>query len=252
MMGCEALHCVCVHTGGYLSEEYPKRLVSMVRRNYSGDLRFTCFADRPLELPGWVDVVDVSSWGLKGTHPKLRLFDKTVLDTPHLVLDTTVVVLKPLEPLIEIMQSSSAPLVLQRDWFYDCLNGSVRSCRPSDETDQIWRSYEAGEKFDTAPGKWERHYGEQDFIWGALKKVNLLDEVEWIPEGMVASFKGIRRAKARSAAEQLERAIILKFHGEPKQHQILAPGYTWGCIRRWPFRPWVWGYLKSRVRECWR
>jgi hypothetical protein len=73
---------------------------------------------------------------------------------------------------------------------------------------------------------------------------------------MVASYKQLRKRAARDRTGARRRAggaVILKFHGAPKPHEVLAP---WrnppATVLRHPHPPRLWRYLADEIETHWR
>jgi hypothetical protein len=244
-----AVYCLCV--GESYPDRYVERLHSMLLRHLGEPFHLTCWTDRPRDVPAAVRQVDVSSWGLSGWFCKLRLFDPAVVSEPELLyLDVTQVLKGSLAPLLRYARSSGKSLVAVNDWYYPCINSCCMYVRPDGNTRRIWQAWVEGRRYDT----W--HAGDQDFIHAAAEDMGISGRVGCFPEGMVESYKRLRRLRRTSpgeAARALDGAAILKFHGEPKMHDLEG---TWDAVRlgmRKPFRFLrEWNYLRREIRAWWR
>ena len=212
-------------TGDAYGPEYLERFVSMLRRHLHEPYRLECFTDRPDAMPEGVTGRDVRGWGLDGYFNKLRLFDRaTVGDEPFLYLDLTLVVLDDLAPLLAFARAAPEPVVGLKDWNYDCLNTCCLRIVPGPIPQTVWNSYRDGIRF------YDDLRGDQDYASAVLLPQN--GAVGFFPEGLIVSYKGLRklnRKQPRQAAREFSAATILKFHGEPKPHQVVD---RWWALRR--------------------
>jgi hypothetical protein len=246
-----------VHAGDRYPDAYVDRLHRMLVRQLGRPFRLTCWTDRP--VPGRFDpevgVADLSGWGLSGWFNKLRLFDRGVTgDAPFLFLDLTMVIRAPLAPLLASADQAerlNAALVAVPDWNYPIVNSSVMWVRPDDRTQHVWDAWRDGVP-DLDQG---RMAGDQNWIDAVFRSRSPEGLAFW-PDGLVASYKGLRKLAARDPAgarEALNRAVILKFHGRPKADEVLAPWrHLPSTVLRHPTRPRLWRYLADEIREHWR
>jgi hypothetical protein len=251
------LRVITVQAGDRYPDLYVNRLRRMVARQMPAPEgaephRFLCYTDRPWagRFDPEVEVHDLGEWGLPGYFNKLRLFDREVTgETPFLFLDITLVIRAPMAPLLAFGEQLEASLVAVADWNYPIVNSSVLRVRPDDHTQRVWDDWARGERY-------HGHIpGDQNYI-DAVFRANAPEQLAFWPEGMVASYKGLRKQAARDAAgaaAALEEAVILKFHGQPKPHEVLRPWrYPRGTILRHPLRPRLWRYLASEIEAHWR
>lgn len=228
-------------------------MASMLRRQAPAYFRLLCVTDQPQSLPPAVEAIDASAWGLPGWFNKLRLFDAaTTGNEPFLYLDLSLVVMRSLGPLLDFAESEPAPLIAVRDWHYDSLNSCAMWIRPGPTNQKVWDDYAAGVRYET------RLKSDQDFINATVRPTPAAFAT--FPEGMIASYKALRKINRKSPAEAraaFEQATILKFHGEPKPLQLLD---RWTAIRlalrdglRHPKNLCPdWRFLEKDVRENWR
>jgi hypothetical protein len=248
---------ITVQAGDRYPDLYVNRLRRMVARQMParpGDEphRFLCYTDRPRagRFDPEVEVHDLGEWGLPGYFNKLRLFDREVTgETPFVFLDITLVIRASLAPLLAFGEESGASLVAVADWNYPIVNSSVLRVRPDEYTQRVWDDWAGGERY-------HGHIpGDQNFI-DAVFRANFPERLHFWPDGMVASYKGLRKKAARDrtgAQAALEAAVILKFHGAPKPHEVLAPWrHPRATILRYPHRPGLWRYLAEEIRTHWR
>jgi hypothetical protein len=243
-------------TGTRYSAEYPLRLANMLRRRWGGQLKMTCFTDQHLPFDDDVEQVDVSGWGLKGTHSKIKLFDRTVIDEPYLLLDTTLVLRDDLEKIVLPCIESGKDMCVMKDWGYECMQGCIRYTIPTETTEEIWKQYVAGKKYPFMDTKEFIDYGEQNFVWAAMQDLGLDKDAFWFPVHWVESYRRLRKLAASDYDEAVRRAaaaVIIKFHGKPNPHVVVDRG---GCIRsgirRFPLKPKTWAYLQAEMEDCWR
>ncbi|CAN5650443.1 hypothetical protein BH23GEM11_BH23GEM11_14850 [soil metagenome] len=247
------LRVITVQAGSRYPDLYVNRLRRMVARQIGRPHRFLCYTDRPGagRFDPEVEVHDLGSWGLPGYFNKLRLFDRGVTgETPFVFLDITLVIRAPMAPLLAFGEQSEASLVAVADWNYPIVNSSVLRLRPDDHTQRVWDDWQAASPAERAPMA-----GDQNWI-DAVFRAHAPERLGFWPDGMVASYKGLRKRAARDAAGAagaLEDAVILKFHGQPKPHEVLRPWrYPRATVLRHPLRPRLWRYLAEEIRAHWR
>lgn len=139
-------------------------------------------------------------------------------------------------------------LVGVADWNYPVLNSSVLWVRPDARTQQVWDDWVRGVPYlAQVPG-------DQNWI-DAVFKARFPEALTFWPAGLVASYKGLRKQAARDpagAAAAADRAVILKFHGQPRPHEVLrAWEHPASTILRHPLRPRLWRYLADEIRTHW-
>jgi hypothetical protein len=249
--GSGVLTVVTVQAGRRYPDLYVDRLRAMVARHLPVPHRLVCWTDeiRPGRFHPAIEVRDLSSWGLAGFFNKLRLFDPDVGGAdPFLFLDLTMVVRKSLVPLIEQGRSSEASLIAVQDWNYPIVNSSVMWLRPDANTRAVWDAWTRGERF-------HGHIpGDQNFIDAVFKSYSP-DALAFWPAPMVASYKALRKIARRApgvALRSLESAVILKFHGHPKPHEVLNPwSHPASTVLRHPLHPRLWNYLAAEIEAHW-
>jgi hypothetical protein len=254
------LQVVTVQAGDRYPDLYVNRLRRMVARHLPREHRFICWTDRP--EPGRfdadVEMRDLSGWDLSGWFNKLRLFDRAVTgEAPFLFLDLTMVIRGSLAPLLAVVEgpgsaqgeAAEASLVAVPDWNYPIVNSSVMWVRPDARTQEVWDAWVEG-RFPR-----EGVAGDQNWI-NTVFAARERDGLGFWPEGLVASYKGLRKMAARdpaAARAALERAVILKFHGRPKPHEVLEPWrHLPSTVLRHPLRPRLWRYLTGEIKAHWR
>jgi hypothetical protein len=256
--GAGPLRVLTVQAGSRYPDHYVDRLERMVARHLGVPHRFVCYTDRPFagRFAPQVELRDLAGWKLPGYFNKLRLFDREITgETPFLFLDLTLVIRRSLAPLLAFAdeatagEAGGASLVAVADWNYPIVNSSVLWVRPDARTQQVWDDWVQG------AGHLEKVAGDQNWI-DAVFRARFPEALAFWPEGLVASYKGLRKRAARDrkgAESALEEAVILKFHGRPKPHEVLAPWrHPVPTVLRHPLRPRLWRYLADEIRTHWR
>ncbi|RMG22401.1 MAG: hypothetical protein D6724_10455 [Armatimonadetes bacterium] len=247
------MHVVCVNVGAKFPDTYVERMFHMCRRHLPGLQRFTCFTDRRRHLSPEVRQVDCSDWGLSGWWPKLRLFDRRVLDEPFLFLDLDQIVLRPLDRMVRFVdERPDAPVLGMQDFLYQTFSSSILYVRPSNETQVVWDSFACGERYE-ADG---RSSGDQDFIEGCLRAKGLSDILSTFPSEWFVSYKVLRketRGQTALARERIKNALFLVFHGRPMPHEVLQPWRSLlYLLQHKPLRAFqYWRFLEKEVRQFW-
>lgn len=252
-----SLDVLCVNVGESFGDIYVERLFNMLGRNVSRPFKLTCYTDRVRKLDSQIEQVDISGWGLQGTLPKLRLFDRESNPRERfLYLDVTLVIKRPLDPIIERCESAGKPMLLLQDWFYDCVNSCVMWIEPCDATQTVWDTYASGVKYEYKRRIKRPMTGDQDFLDAVIADKGLQEHVGWLPNDEISSYRFLRntfREDPVKAAKLVETARIIKYHGQPKPHELLD---VWQTLKKvglkYPLRPHTWGYLRRETREWWR
>jgi hypothetical protein len=245
---------VTVQLGNRYPDAWTTRLANMVARHLHEEHHFIIYTDKPnpkrfktsTNPHQTVEVRDLEAGALQGYFGKLRLFDQDLTGTkPFLFLDNTLVIRSDLSKLIEIGTSNDQHLTGVRDWNYPILNSSVMWCKPNSATQDVWNAWKSGRYRD------ENFPGDQNFILRALKT----EELGYWPEGMVCSYKNLRKLELRSteqAKHKLEACTILKFHGNPKPSEVIHPWrHPIHTILRNPLKPRMWSYLADEIKTQW-
>ena len=244
------LRVVALQVGDAYPDSYVDRLGHMVERHLPRPHEFVVFSDRPRSFRTDIVVRDCSSWGLKGYFNKLRLFDPSVTGhDPFIYLDITLVVRDDLGRLLTEADKVDASLIGVDDWNYPVLNSSVLLVRPDEQTRRVWEDFRSGRRYQGST------HGDQEYIHQVFL-ANSPDRLRYWPSELVASYKGLRKmavADPGRAREMYERCVILKFHGHPRPHEVLAPWRSpVSTILRHPFRPRLWRFLGEEIEANWR
>ncbi|HEX2949536.1 MAG TPA: hypothetical protein VHV83_08225 [Armatimonadota bacterium] len=245
-------HIICVCSGMKYGNNYVEKLHRMVTRYLDTPFTFTCVTDHPYEITPGIETIDSSSWGTTGWFTKLRLFDADA--TPYdsmLYLDVSLVIKKPLRPLIEFATAQHKDFVGLRDWHYDCINSCIMWIKKSPTTQTVWDTYASGKTYNTIL------HGDQDYIDAVIRDKHLEEHVAYFPQQFIASYKKLLRTHRYTPDEEermLHEAIIVKFHGHPKPHELLN---TWLRFRhltlrypRYAFHDWT--FLTKETQEWWK
>ncbi len=241
---------------GALTEDYVTKLESMLRRNFPRKFRLICITDRPRPLPSSIQTIDASQWpgprpGMRPTTYKLFLYDRQRVPIPEfLYLDTSMVIRADMSPLIQFADAQAQDLITVRDWNYDAYNTSVMRIRQTDRLAEIPKAYEAGETFV------QRVPGDQDFVTGLVRTRGFEDNVTTFPDELVACFGAARKASRRGSGkgqEMLEQAVVVKFNGRPKMHELIDPRYRLRQIleTRNPLHRRAWFWVKE-TKDLWK
>jgi hypothetical protein len=248
------LQVVTVQLGNRYPDAWTTRLANMVARNLQEHHRFIIYTDNPdrarfqtnSSSNQVIEVRDLEQGKLQGYFGKLRLFDQALTGPePFLFLDNTLVIRSSIARLIEIGRNNDQHLTGVRDWNYPILNSSVMWVKPSNHTQEVWDAWTSGRYQD------ESFPGDQNFILRALQN----EELAYWPEGIVCSYKNLRKLAKRDREEaklRLEACTILKFHGNPKPSEVMHPWrHPMYTILRNPLCPRLWTYLAIEIRAHW-
>lgn len=123
-------------------------------------------------------------------------------------------------PLIAYSQAHEADLIIINAWHYKGFNSCVMRIR-NQKLSFIYKDFISGKRYpQTIPG-------DQDYIHESVRFHG--GSAATFPEAMIISFKKTMRQGLRDwrGANQAARdAIIVKFHGKPKMHDLFKPGYA--------------------------
>lgn len=253
MESVKPLHIVCIQAGGKYGDEYPNKLQSMLERWLEEPFVLTCCCDHDRRLNPKIQIVDCRSWGLEGSFVKLKLYDRAVFENEFLFLDQAIAIKSSMAPMLKLFRETNRDLIAMRDWNYNSLGTPVVYLRPSDVTQGIYDSYVNGVRYPCKSSA----IGDQDHVDAYIEDHGLQDHVGYIQQEWVASYKGLRAMNERDpkrAKELLDQAIIVKFHGPPKNDQVLDPVRNFFFIlKRKPHKILKWpGYLAKEITEWWR
>ncbi|MCM5679448.1 hypothetical protein M8A51_07885 [Schlegelella sp. S2-27] len=243
------LPIVCLALGDFygLGDQYVGRMYDMLARHCDRPFRLVCYTDRPRKLPAGVESVDCSGWreldrpGMRATTRKLGLFNPAYVPfAEFLYLDLTLVIRGSMQPLLDVAFGSEKDLVIVDDWHHEGYNSSVMRIRP-EPLRFIYDAFVAGESYA------QKVAGDQDFIRAVVEKHSAQQRVELFPPGLVVSYKNAVRTGRRNpvtARAMVDGAVIVKFHGRPRMHEVFDPFHHFWRIR---LRDLVHGRLRSPV-----
>ncbi|PPE73663.1 hypothetical protein C3942_12780 [Solimonas fluminis] len=226
------LAVVCLAVGDAYGDEYIERLQVMLQRHCPVPFTLHCYSDRPRTVPQAVNLVLPEDWrryerpGMRQTTKKLRLFGKALLPSPEfLYLDLTLVIRQDMGSLLDFAFGAPQDLVIIDDWHNPGYNSSVMRIRTG-ALSIVEEAFLAGEQYP------QQVPGDQDFLHACLQAKGLADRVALFPEGQIISFKRaakLNRNEPAKAEAMLKQATIVKFHGDPKPHEVL--GSLWDNLR---------------------
>lgn len=245
------LNVVCVNCGEKYSDDYVNRLYYMAKRHISTPFTFTCFTDRSRNLEPGIIQLDTVQWGLEGWYNKLKLFDSKAMPYESMLyLDLSLVIRQSLEPLVEYVQDK--PFVALRDWSYDVINSCVMWISRNPMTQKVWEDYASGQPF------LEGNHGDQDCIYASLVNQGVAQDIPYFPPEWIVSYKQLHkvyvfRSKEEARSKVMD-ALIIKFHGHPRQHEMLTlPGrFRWIALQQPRYLLRDWNFLAREVKEWWK
>ncbi len=242
---------VCVNAGDKFPDVYVQRLHNMLGRKFSLPFRLTCFTDRRRDVSSEIVQVDISAFSARGPFNKVLLYNPEVLPYDEaLFMDITLVIKEEISGFVQYAKSLGKDVVAIRDWRRPVMNSCVQWVTRNDTLRQVWDVYDS----DRYPEF--RTKGDQFFTYRTLQALGLEDEIGYFPDGEIQSYKVLREAnrESKEAFEKLwARTKIIKFHGVPRQHEIISPWLQfWNVTVRYPqFALKDWGFLAKEVREWW-
>ncbi|MER3413991.1 MAG: hypothetical protein C4341_07110 [Armatimonadota bacterium] len=251
------MRVACINVGTKYDDVYVQRLYNMCLRHLPREFSFTCFTDRRRDLNPAIEQRDCTTWNLEGWWTKLRLFDKNVLNEEFLFLDLDNVIVRDLGPLCDFATASKdASIIGMRDFHYDTFGSTAMLVRPDDITHGIWEAFAKGEGFENLENL-GRKYGDQDYIDEYVRSRRIEAHISFWPDEWFLSYKALRKRHAAdpsAARDAIEQALMIVFHGKPKQHQLLN---RWSNLYLLAFQKPLrlfsyWRFLEREVRQWWQ
>jgi hypothetical protein len=243
---------VCVNAGDKFPDLYVQRLYNMLGRKFARPWRLTCFTDRRRDLSAEIVQVDIVAFAAKGPFNKLLLYNPEFFPYDEaLFLDITLAIKEEVGGYVDYAKSLDKDVVAIRDWRRPVMNSCVQWITKNDTLRQVWEVYES----DRYPEF--RTKGDQFFTFSTLQALGLEDRIGYLPDGEIQSFKILREANRESRDKFFElwaKTKIVKFHGVPRQHEVLNPWLRfWKVTVRYPeFAAKDWSFLVEELREMWR
>jgi len=243
---------VSVNVGDKFPDVYVQRLHSMLGRNFSRPFSFTCFTDRKRDVSSEICQIDIRHWNERGFFNKMVLYnDEEMPYDAALYLDITMVIKDDIAHLVDHAKSLGKDLVAVLDWKRPVMNSCVQWITKNDTTRAIWDLYTS----DQYPEF--RTRGDQEFTFDTLKALGLEGRLGYFPDGEIQSYKILRSANRASAAEArrlLEASKIVKFHGVPRQHEVIDPWLRITKVTmRYPhYAHRDWNFLVKEIKEWWQ
>ncbi len=247
--------CICV--GELYPDLYVRKLHAMLRRNVGEPFSLACFTDRERRVPAEIEQIDCSGWGMSrsGMRPtvsKLRLFDPELWDrSEFFYFDLSLVILRDLRPVMELARGAREDLLIVSDWTYPSYNSCFMRIRRSESLGSVYREFREGRTYE------QRVRGDQDFLHSSIRSNGLESLVRVWPDEFALSYKRLRELHATDPEQARRRfgdALILKFHGKPRQHHLVN---GWRRFLLTVRDPGHWGtgfhsYLRNEVAAAWR
>lgn len=254
---------VCMRWGNPFPKDYVRVLYHGVKSNISRDFDFVCLSDDLQPICDGVRVLPIpelklakEKWAL-GFWPKLTVFKPGLFPAgrPVLFLDLDVLILKPLDPVLDRLKKMRG-LHMLREWNPGLWNLVPLFMRPDrggqssmfafypEEQVSIYKKFER----EDAAGAFST-YIDQMFI--SLNASNL----SYLPYHFAASFKkhcvhyyplNLLFKKIR----QPRRAMVVVFHGKPKPTDLIRDDQAkWGTDRKFGHGPvdWVKSYWAAGI-----
>ena len=243
---------VCVNAGDKFPDVYVQRLYNMLGRNLTVPFRLTCFTDRRRDLSREIEQIDIGARGERGFFNKMLLYDSENFPAKEcFYLDITLVIIRDITHLVDFARSTGSDLVCVRDWKRPVLNTCVQWIRHGETTRALWEFYKSGARPEY------RTRGDQEFVFDALFDLGLSHAPAYFPSGEIQSFKVLRDANRESKAgfaELWSKASIVKFHGSPRQTDILDPWRRiFAVTMRYPHHALTdWPFLVDEVKTLWK
>ena len=244
----------CVLAGEVYADHYADRLYHMLGRHMPWPFELTCLTDRERPPHPGIRQRVCAEARHKGYYLKLKMFDRGEVDhEAFLYLDVTSVVFRNLEPLLCFGLNAGKAVVAVEDWAHGELNSSVMVIRPCPLTHEIYEDFTAGKNYESSYG---RSHGDQAYMAAVLQDRGKLDEFVKFPPEWVPGFRYLQRRHRRDSSsleKTLAQALILKFHGRPKPHQLLDPRQALRMALRKPLcLNHDFGFMCDFLLEHWR
>ncbi len=236
----------CVKWGTKYPAAYVNRLRSMVRRHLAQPHDFVCFTDDPAGLDPDIRPIPLPD-AVSGWWNKLSLFRGDLFEPGRILLylDLDVVIVGPLDPLLE---EGEADLTIIRGFSKNGgYNSSVMRLKAG-SLPHVYERFAADAEAIVASG---RYSGDQNWIYEQAPDAALF------PPGKVVSYKKDMNSHVLLLAKKLglelpwvkaprwmtvgppEGASVVVFHGKPDPEDVMDAPY--GPWKRAPF-----------IKEHWR
>jgi hypothetical protein len=218
---------VCIAVGDFhgLADLYVERLYRMLRRHCAADFVLHCYTDRPRKVSPDIEQRVCSGWtelapaGAGPTIRKLGLFNPDYVEFDRFIyLDISLIIRSGMDDLLTYAFECPQALVIIKHWVYDGYNSSVM-CITRGRLKAVYDAYLAGATFE------QDVPGDQDFIRGVVRSLELSSDVAFFPSHQIVSFKRTRklgRRDADAARRRIAESTIVKFHGSPKMHEAFG------------------------------
>lgn len=256
---------VCMRWGRAFSQDYIKVLYHGVKKNLSRDFEFVCLSDDPQPVCDGVRIAPIPDINLPaerwrdGGWPKLTVFKPGLFppDDPVLYLDLDLVILRSLDPFVELLEQKRGLHIL-REWnpvlwkpvpvrFRPDRGGqsSVFTFFPEEQA-SIYEGFVRDQAKAFRVG-----YNDQSYITRTANHVSYLPNdwavsfkkhcVYYYPFNLV--FKKIKKPR---------KAKVVVFHGDPKPVDLIRDDQTkWGTDRKFGHGPvdWVKSYWNAGLKS---
>lgn len=171
--------CVWVRGNVKYGVEYVDKLRAMVRRHLSGDFRFVCLTDKPLQLPRGIEGIEIPNpRPMFGWWSKLQLFSPSHgFSGRMLYLDLDSLIVGSLDPIVDY--PSAFALVPPAGNFQPRTAHQV--VRRFNSSVMVWNAGEQDRVFlQWTPTVTRRLFGDQDWIGEQCPDADTLP-LEWFP-----------------------------------------------------------------------
>ena len=251
-MDAKPVEIVCVNAGDKFPDVYVQRLHNMLGRNFDRPFRLSCFTDRQRDLSHEIVQIDIKPFGARGPFNKVLLYNQALFPYDEaLFMDITLVIKEDLAHLVDHAESLDKDVVAIRDWRRPVLNSCVQWITKNETLKKVWEVFESGEHPEF------RTKGDQFFTFSTLQALGLEHQIGYFPEGEIQSYKVLREAHRESEqkfAELWAKTKVIKFHGMPRQHEVIDPWKQfWNVTVRYPqYAVKDWNFLAKEIKEWWR
>ena len=247
--------------GTLYSANYVNALYRAVRQNLSYDFTFYCFTEDATGLDPKIVVLGLPEFTMDGLYqrggnwPKLGVFqrDRFPGEDYALFLDLDIVILKSLDKFVDKAKAEGGLHIL-REWnpiLWSLVPLWARPDRGPQSSIFAWKISDFHYIYDDFSANPEQAVANSIHDQDHLGKV-VKNRTYW-PHDWVLSFKRhcipyFPLNMVFTTVPKPERPSIVVFHGQPRPHEVSAPGdQRWGTSRRFGRGPvaWVQAHMNS-------
>ncbi len=225
------IHCACVIHGDVYDWSYVERLYSMLKRNFSCDIKFHVYTEPTRKVPDYMIKHGLTEWpGVKGHRKgwwyKMQLFNSKHFAGRLFYFDLDIVVLKNLDWMLHLPIDYFCTLRDFKHLWKPNWQGINSSIMVWDTTRyaHIWDRFLTQDIITKILPKYP---GDQDYLSAAIPQ----NQIKFFDDALVQSwrwqvvdggldFKSRNYRNPGAGAQPPSNSTIVVFHGKPKPHEV--------------------------------